>query len=135
MQSTLKISDAAAIALHAADCLAAAGKPLTPARDIAKALDVPYNHLSKVLQRLTKAGLVLTARGPKGGFALSPAGKAATIGDFIAVMDGRPAPKACLLKHRVCGRRACIFGDFLAETGRRFEAMLNRKILEVSVRK
>lgn len=135
MQSILRISDAAAIALHTADYLAGRDKPLTQAMEITKALDISYNHLSKVLQHLTKAGLVLTARGPKGGFALSPAGKKAKVRDFIAAIDGPPAIKTCLLKHKACTQRKCMLGDFLSETNRRFEAVLNTRISELSKRK
>jgi len=134
MRTILRISDAAAIALHTADYLAGQAKPLSPAGDIAKALDVSYNHLSKVLQALTKAGLVLPARGPKGGFALSAAGKRAKVRDLIAAIDGPPSMKACLLKHKVCKRRDCMFGNFISETNRRFEKVLNSKITDISGR-
>ncbi|HAT73145.1 MAG TPA: hypothetical protein DCS63_10050 [Elusimicrobia bacterium] len=135
MQTILRISDAAAIALHTADYLADQTRPLSPAGDIAKALGVSYNHLSKVLQSLTKAGLVLPARGPKGGFALSPSGKKAKVRDLIAAIDGPPATKTCLLKHKVCKHRSCLLGNFLSETNRRFEAVLDGKISEFSKRK
>ncbi|OGR41746.1 MAG: hypothetical protein A2X35_12800 [Elusimicrobia bacterium GWA2_61_42] len=135
MQSILRISDAAAIALHTADYLAGEKKPLSSAMEIAKALDVSYNHLSKVLQTLTRAGLVLPSRGPKGGFALSPAGRKASVRAFISAVDGPPAMKACLLSHKVCKHRDCMFGNFLAETNKRFEAVLNGKISEFSKRK
>lgn len=135
MQSIPKISDAAAIALHTADYLAGQKKPLITAMEITEVLNISYNHLTKVLQQLTKAGLVLPARGPKGGFALTPAGKKARVRDFITAIDGPPSMKTCLLKPSVCTHRSCIFGDFLNETKRRFEAVLNRKISELSERK
>jgi len=135
MHSILRISDAAVIALHTADYLASRENSLSQAMEITRALDISYNHLSKVLQQLTKAGLVQAARGPKGGFALSPAGKKAKVRDFIAAIDGLPAMNTCLLKHKVCGRRGCILGNFLGETNRRFEAVLNSKISEVAKRK
>ncbi|MBI5744533.1 MAG: Rrf2 family transcriptional regulator [Elusimicrobia bacterium] len=135
MKSTiLKISEAAAIALHAADLLAAAPGPHA-AKDIAKTLGVSYNHLSKVLQRLTHAGLVLPARGPKGGFTLSPAGRKALVRDFLSAMDGVPELHACLMGAKVCRHRDCMFGSFLEETNKRFEAVLNGKISEFSKRK
>lgn len=131
MQSILRISDAAAIALHAADHLARQEKPLSSAMDIAKALKVSYNHLSKVLQQLTKAGLLLPARGPRGGFALSAAGKKARVRDIISAIDGPPVTTECLLKHKVCGSGSCVFGDFLRDANKRFERVLNSKILEI----
>ncbi|OGS10537.1 MAG: hypothetical protein A2234_01420 [Elusimicrobia bacterium RIFOXYA2_FULL_58_8] len=135
MQSILNISDAAAIAIHAADHLAGRGKILSSAGDIARELDVSYNHLSKVLQQLTRAGLLAPARGPKGGFTLSPSGKKARVRDFIAAIDGTPVLKTCLLRRKTCGHRACMFGDFLSQTNRRFEALLNGKIMRISERK
>jgi len=135
MQGIYRISDAAVIALHAADYLACQDRPLSSAMGIAKALDVSYNHLSKVLQQLAKAGLVLPSRGPKGGFSLSSAGKKAKVRDFISAIDGLPVMSTCLLKHKVCKHRDCLFGDFLAETNVRFGAVLNGKILELSKRK
>ncbi|HNW44573.1 MAG TPA: Rrf2 family transcriptional regulator [Elusimicrobiales bacterium] len=134
MQSIIKISDAAAIAIHAADYLAGREADLSSAAAMAKALAVSYNHLSKVLQQLTRAGLVTAARGPKGGFALSAAGKSARVRDFIAAVDGPPVMNTCLLKHKVCAARQCIFGDFLGETGKRFEKVLNGRIYEIAKR-
>jgi Rrf2 family protein len=135
MESILRISDAAAIAIHTADYLAGLTGPPSSAGSIAKALDISYNHLSKVLQQLTKAGLVRPARGPKGGFTLSPAGKKAKVRNFIAAIDGPPAVKTCLLKRKVCRGRGCIFGDFLAETNKRFKTVLDGRISEFSKRK
>ena len=128
MQSMIRISDAAVIALHTADYLARQEKPLSSAGEIARALMVSYNHLSKVLQQLTKAGLLLPARGPRGGFALSPAGRKGRVRDFISVIDGPPLSSECLLKHKVCGSRVCVFGNFLRDTNKRFKKVLDRKI-------
>lgn len=132
MQSILRITDAAAIALHAADYLSGRAQPLSSAADIAKALGVSYNHLSKVLQQLTKAGLVLAARGPKGGFSLSAAGKKAKVKDILTAIDGPTATATCLLKHKICKHRACLLGNFLSDTNIRFEAVLNSRISALS---
>lgn len=134
MQSILKISEGAAIALHAADYLACR-EGLSSAAGIAKDLGVSYNHLSKVLQQLTRAGLITAVRGPKGGFALSPAGKRARVRDFIGAIDGPPSGHACLMKAKVCLGRGCMLGRFLEETNTRFEAVLNKKISELAKRK
>lgn len=134
MQTILKISEAAAIALHAADYLA--GRPgLRSAQEIAKALGVSYNHLSKVLQQLTRADLVSPVRGPKGGFALSPSGKKATVRDFMTAIDGPVKLHACLMGAKVCRHKDCMFGRFLEDTNKRFDAVLDGKISEFSKRK
>ncbi|HBE89227.1 MAG TPA: hypothetical protein DDW67_08840 [Elusimicrobia bacterium] len=133
MQTILKISEAAAIALHAADYMAGRGE-LCQAQDIARALDVSYNHLSKVLQSLTRAGLVKPVRGPRGGFTLSPSGLKASVRDLITAIDGPVKLHACLMGHKVCRHRDCIFGKFLQETNRRFDKVLGSRISEFSKR-
>ena len=134
MQTILKISEAAAIGLHAADYMAQ--RPgLCSAQDIARDLGVSYNHLSKVLQQFTRAGLVSPVRGPKGGFALSPSGKKAAVRDFMKAIDGPIKLHTCLMGAKVCRHSNCMFGSFLAETTKRFETVLNGKISEFSKRK
>lgn len=133
MHSILKISEGAAIALHTADYLAGR-EGLSSAAAITDALGVSYNHLSKVLQQLTKAGLITPARGPKGGFVLSPAGNRARVKDFIGAIDGPASPQACLMKAKVCRGRGCMLGRFLEETNERFETVMNGKISELAKR-
>lgn len=133
MQTILKISEAAAIALHAADYMAGRGE-LCSAHDIARALGVSYNHLSKVLQALTRAGLVSPVRGPKGGFPLSPSGRRASVRDLMTAIDGPVRLHSCLMGHKVCRHRTCVFGRFLEETNRRFERVLESRISEFSKR-
>lgn len=134
MQTILKISEAAAIGLHAADYLAQR-RGLASAQEMSRALGVSYNHLSKVLQTLTKAGLVAPVRGPKGGFALSPSGRKAAVRDFMRAIDGPIRLHDCLMGAKVCRHHDCLFGKFLHDTNRRFEAVLDGKISEFSKRK
>lgn len=131
MQTLLKISEAAAIALHAGDFLAGR-KGVASAQEIAEALDVSYNHLSKVLQTLTRAGLVTPSRGPKGGFKLSPAGAKARVRTFLEAVDGPVSKQECLMGSKVCRHASCLFGRFLHDTNERFQAVLNGKISEFS---
>ena len=133
MQTILRISDAAAIAVHAADYLANK-RGLGTAQEMAKALGVSYNHLSKVLQHLTRAGLISPSRGPKGGFALSEAGRRAPLRAFIAATDG-PAPSSdCLLGHKACGRAGCVFGGFLKETNRALGKILDMTLTDMNAK-
>jgi len=134
LNAMIKMSEAAAIGLHAADYLARR-RELSSAQSIAEELKVSYNHLSKVLQQLTRAGLVKPTRGPAGGFTLSPAGRTASVRDFLTAIDGPIKSHDCLMGAHVCRRQSCIFGGFIAETNARFEAALDRKISEFSKRK
>ncbi len=42
----------------------------TPGREIAEACRIPSAHLMKILQQLVRAGILMSGRGPSGGFAL-----------------------------------------------------------------
>lgn len=69
-------------------------------RDLAQAVDIPANYLSKVLLALRNAGLVATARGSGGGYRLrKPAGEIFLI-DVVELFDdiSRGTP-SCFLQH------------------------------------
>jgi Rrf2 family protein len=64
--------------------------------DLAVAVDVSPAFLSKVLQRLVRAGLVTSRRGKRGGFELLDRGRSASLMDILAALDGVPALNVCL---------------------------------------
>ena len=65
---------------------------------LAGAAEVSPAFLSKVLQRLVRAGLVASRRGKRGGFELLDRGRQASLMDILAALDGVPALNACLLE-------------------------------------
>jgi len=109
----LRISEAASLALHSVVLLAANGKRVISTRDIAAALEVSEAHLSKVLQRLAKTGLVRSVRGPKGGFAVSKPGDEITLLEVYEAIEGPLPPSTCLFGVPICGGQKCIFGGAL----------------------
>ena len=70
MANLLKVSEAASLALHSMVLIAEKSPKLISARAMAERLNVSEAHLSKVLQRLGRDGLVRSIRGPGGGFTL-----------------------------------------------------------------
>lgn len=56
--------------------------------EIAKAQDVPPLFLAKIFQALTRAGVVKSHRGVKGGFSLARAAGEITIKDVIEAIEG-----------------------------------------------
>lgn len=111
MLSLLRISESAAMALHAIQVLAHNPDRLVSTQEIADTYDVSEHHLAKVQQRLVHAGLIRSVRGPKGGFQLArPADRIRLIEVFEAI-EGPLAPCRCLLGRPVCARRSCILGN------------------------
>src|SRR5689334_24277727 len=81
-----------------------AGRPMC-ADEIARATGAPVNYLAKTLNALAKAGIVTSARGPRGGFALALATDELTLARIVDCFDeARPATQ-CLLGTRPCDAR------------------------------
>ena len=75
---------------------------LTPVGEIASALDVPANYLSKILHQLARAGVVESTRGPHGGFRLGSAPEEISLADVIGAFDSLKEQRRCLLGRPRC---------------------------------
>lgn len=73
---------------------------------LARATGAPASFLSKVLQALTRAGLVSSQRGQAGGFCISGSGRKATMRDVIETIDGPLCLNVCLAPGRSCPKKA-----------------------------
>jgi len=117
MDNVLKISEAASLALHAMAFLSTHRDRRSSTHEIATRLHASEAHLSKVLQRLAKAGLVQSARGPKGGFGLADHWQDIRLLDVYEAIEGRLVPAKCLLGTPICGGK-CIFGGLVEKLNR-----------------
>ncbi len=70
--------------------------------DIANALDVPRNYLSKILHVLARAGMLTSTRGPHGGFVLSRRADSLTLDEVVRHFDDFPTERRCVLGHEIC---------------------------------
>jgi Rrf2 family transcriptional regulator, nitric oxide-sensitive transcriptional repressor len=92
------ISQTAEYALRAVVCLAQQpGQPLTT-QQIAKLTRVPAGYLSKVLQALGRADLVLAQRGFHGGFTLAAPAAELTVLRIVGAVDPVQRIHSCPLK-------------------------------------
>ena len=115
MATMLRVSEAAALALHAAVLLAVNEGRTVSTAEIAEVFNASDAHLSKVLQRLHKVGLVDSTRGPRGGFRLArPAGEI-TLLDVYEAIEGELADAGCLFTPPACDGAQCILGDLLVK--------------------
>lgn len=131
MSHWFKISEASSLALHTMAYLAAHPGRLISNRVIARELGVSAAHLSKVLQRLARAGLLESLRGPTGGFRLGrPAGEISLMEVYEAI-DGKFQPSSCLLGRPVCRGGKCVLGELGRNLERQTrEYLLNTKLSE-----
>jgi Rrf2 family protein len=73
--------------------------------ELAVAAECPEQFLSKVLQSLTRAGLVLSHRGNTGGFELPNIHRTATLLAIVEAIEGPMKLNACLNSERSCSRQ------------------------------
>ena len=69
---------------------------------MAGALGVPRNYLSKILHQLTRAGILGSERGPRGGFRLARAAGRISLAEIIAAVEPRRLDRRCLLGRPQC---------------------------------
>jgi Rrf2 family protein len=113
MDNILKISEAASLAMHACTYLAKQNGVKASTKEIAQVLGASEHHLAKVMQRLAKAGLVIPARGPKGGFTLARAPRKISLLNIYEAIEGDFGASNCLLSSKVCKGDKCILGGLL----------------------
>lgn len=113
MADILKISDATALALHSMVYMAIHPERHSTTAEIAGLFDVSRHHLAKVHQRLTKAGLIRTQRGPSGGSSLTKDPSQITLLDVYEVIEGSMLCKPCLFGKDKCPRTDCVLSTLL----------------------
>ena len=74
----------------------------TSIRELSRRLKIPYHFLAKILQRLTKVGLLVSGKGPAGGFALSMPSKVITPFHIVDAIDGAEFVTGCVLGFPQC---------------------------------
>jgi len=117
MPQMLHVSDAASMGIHACALLAAVpeNQSLT-SQDMARTLHGSANHMAKILQRLTRSGLVRGTRGPNGGFALACDPETTSILEVFEAIEGPLRHEHCMLRIPLCSpSKQCIMGRLVQD--------------------
>jgi Rrf2 family transcriptional regulator, iron-sulfur cluster assembly transcription factor len=69
---------------------------------IAGALNMPYPFLAKILQVLAKQKLLLSTKGPNGGFSLARDPQKISLYEIVTITDGTDIFDKCLISLRSC---------------------------------
>jgi Rrf2 family protein len=72
---------------------------------LAEAAACPEQFLSKVLQSLTRAGLVISHRGNTGGFELPDTRRSSSLLDVVEAVEGPIRLNTCLISPHACTRQ------------------------------
>jgi Rrf2 family protein len=72
------------------------------AKDIAEAYHIPPQLLAKILQTLTRAGILISTAGTNGGYALARPGSDISAFEVIRAIDGPLFITSCITIHGTC---------------------------------
>ena len=130
MHGLLNIPESLSIALHVCLWIADGDCAFRASSTIARELGFSYHHFAKVVQRLVRAGLLETERGPKGGIRLARDPKSITMLDVYEAAGGEPLrPHRCLLDPKICAGRACAFGRLIESENDRLHKTMKQTTL------
>lgn len=117
------------IAVHALAALAAEPDRRILGKDLAAAMGASGNHLAKVMQRLVRAELVVSVKGPHGGFSLARDPGAISFREAIEAVDGPLTGDFCPFSPDHCDPSACIFGHDLSRQAEGLVAYLGHRTI------
>lgn len=74
-------------------------------KEIAKGIDAPEHFLAKILQDLSRKGIVQSIKGPNGGFYLDDSAKRNNLADIVKAVDGDHLFIGCGLGLKICSEK------------------------------
>ncbi len=121
----LKLTKKADYALIAMRHLAEHPGPAS-AKDVASAYGIPQEALAKILQRLTKARLLRSLHGTRGGYTLARDSRQISALEVINVLEGPLFMTSCL-SHGDCDQNdRCTVREPLRKVGERIQQVLSK---------
>lgn len=100
-------------------------------REISYAQDIPDKFLAKIFQSLTRAGIIYSYRGVRGGFQLAKPAKKITVAEIFEAIHGDADAVKCVIDHKDCGRkRDCPIRELFLEGRRHMFAYFGKQNLK-----
>jgi Rrf2 family protein len=101
-----------------------AGKK-TSIKELSRILNIPYHFLAKILQNLTYKKLLVSQKGPSGGFALGLSPNKITLYHIVEAIDGSDFSKKCVMGFSECsGKSPCAVHEHWAKMREGIYSML-----------
>ena len=130
LSNLIQISEAASLALHSMAFLANRNGGQMAVSELAGLTGSSENHLAKVFQRLSKAGLVRGTRGPSGGYLLVKPPQDVTLMEVFEAIEGPAGPGPCPCSRGYCGFKTCMFQGIFAQATHLIRDYLENKTLD-----
>lgn len=129
MAKVFSLSEAASIALHGIILIAQEKEGLNVIK-IAERTDTSKHHVAKVMQRLVKAGYLLSQRGPSGGFVLRKDPKDINFLDIYEAIEGPIEITDCPMDKQICPFDKCIMNNVTTKMTLDFKNYLINQTVE-----
>ncbi len=97
-------------------------------KDISKRQRISHRYLEQIFQKLKKAGVLASKRGPQGGYFLAKKNADITIGDILRATEGPPELVFCVTDRKSGECKLidnCVTRPIWEETGRRISEFLD----------
>ena len=102
----------------------------TSIRELTERLHTPYFFMAKILQDLSRKGLLTSYKGPTGGFTLAKAPKDITLIDIIDAIDGEGILNECVLGFPECSaENPCALHEHWAKSRDAMYDVLTKKTI------
>ncbi|MDX2413560.1 MAG: Rrf2 family transcriptional regulator [Bacteroidales bacterium] len=104
-------------------------------KQISSDLDLPMPFLAKILQSLAKQKILLSSKGPNGGFSLSRSSKEIHLLEVVSAIDGEDVFSRCVLHNDNCKsidstKIACaLHGDYVKQR-KKIEQLFENKTID-----
>ena len=105
-------------------------------RDIARRQQIPQRYLEHLITPLIAAGIMASARGPRGGVSLARSPDDIRLDEVINLLEGSVAPAKCVNNPSVCDRATlCATRDVWDDLKKAIDGVLNSVTLSDLVRR
>lgn len=100
-------------------------------KEISEQQDVSISYLEQILNKLRKAEIIRSVKGPGGGYVLNRDASEISIGEILRVLEGPVAITSCLDPKEGCIRvEGCVTHLLWKSLGEKIEAFLDTMTLE-----
>ncbi len=105
-----------------------------PIKDLTRKLKIPYHFLGKIMQDLTRKGLLVSEKGPRGGFALAMPACDITLFHIVDAIDGADFTRTCVMGFPECsGKKPCsVHGQWASLRDGIYAMLVSKNIEELS---
>ena len=100
-------------------------------KEIAKEIDSPAHFTAKILQTLTREGIISSIKGPNGGFFLDPNAKPVPLTAIVKAIDGDDILHSCSLGLKECSDKfPCPIHNDIKSYKERLRKIMKEKTLQ-----